>query len=157
MYRFKIYVDSREKKGYSFRNFPVSTEEKRLKTGDYCISTDGDSMGENSFDPHYAVERKNPSDFLKSITWERDRYEEELARADTFAARMPVVIERGLDWFEEEEYFQDVSLESLMATINTHPSAYNVDYHFKSGRAKAEHLTYEFLNWRYKKLKRRRE
>ena len=73
MYRFKIYVDSREKKGYSFRNFPVSTEEKRLKTGDYCISTDGDSMGENSFDPHYAVERKNPSDFLKSITWERDR------------------------------------------------------------------------------------
>jgi len=157
MYRFKIYTDSREKKPYSFRNYPVTTESKRLKTGDYCIATDGDPMGEKSFDPHFAIERKNPSDFLKSITWERDRYEEELARADVFSHRMPIVVERGLDWFKGEEYWQDVNKNSIMATINTHPESYNIDYHFRPSRSACEQLTYEFLNWRYKKLKRRRE
>ena len=157
MYRFKIYVDSREKKPYSFRNYPVTTEEKKLKTGDYCVATDGNSMGGNSFDPHYATERKSANDFLRSITHDRDRYEDELARADEFAARMPVMVERKLSWFEKEEYFQDVNVNSIMGTINTHPAVYNVDYHFRKGREPSEHLTYEFLNWRYKKLKQRRE
>lgn len=153
MHRFKVYCDNREKKPYSFRNYPVFTEEKQLETGDYCIATDGEDVSDNVFEANYAIERKNPSDFLKSITWTRDRFEKELERADEFPHRMPVVIERDLQFFEEEEYFQDVSANSIFATIDTHPQRYNIDYHFQQDRAAAEQITYEFLNWRYQKLK----
>jgi len=155
MFKFTILTDSREKKGYTFRNYPVHTVEKKLKTADYCIKGDGEEViGDNgaSFDPNYGVERKNPNDFTKSITWERDRYENELARADSFVSRMPVVIERNKQYFKDEEYYQDVHPNSILGTIDTHPDVYNMDYFFNDTRKSAEQLTYEFLNWRWEQI-----
>lgn len=153
--RFTIYVDSREQKPYSFQNYPVQTESVTLKTGDYCVAEDGNAMGDNGFEPNYAVERKNPDDFLQSITWERDRFEDELARADRFAHRMPVIVERGYEYFKEEQYYRDVGVNSITATVDTHPQMFNVDYYFENGRTQAEKLCFEFLNWRKQMLDRR--
>lgn len=148
----KIYVDSREKKPYSFNRYPVKTTERRLKTGDYCIAEDGDEMGENGFDPHYAIERKSGDDFLKSITWSRDRFEDELARADSMAHRMPIVVERPWAYFTDNRYRNDIHPNSIIGTVETHPEIYNAEYFFRRDRTKAEQLTYEFLRWRYNKL-----
>lgn len=156
MSEFTIVVDSREKKPYHFRRYPVDTISKRLKTGDYCVADDGDEMGSESFDPHYAVERKTAPDFLKSITWERDRFEDELARADSFAHRMPIVIEKPWIHFERENYHQNVNLNSIKGTLDWHPQQYHVEYFFERDRRMGEQTTYEFLKWREQKLEERR-
>lgn len=152
---FTIVVDCREQKPYHFRRYPVDTIEKRLETGDYCVLNDGRKISDESFDPHYAVERKSGPDFLKSITWERDRFEDELARADSFAHRMPIVVEEPWGHFENQDYYQNVSFNSIAGTIEYHPKMYNVEYFFNRDRRKAEQATYEFLKWRYTKLEER--
>lgn len=152
---FTILVDDREKKEYSFNRYPVDTKLTRLKTGDYAIADDGRSMGEDSFDPHFATERKNPEDFLQSITWERDRFEDELARADSMTQRMPIIIEKPWSYFEGEKYWKNVGLNSIIGTIETHPEIYNVEYFFSRDRTKGEQLAYEFLKLRNKKLSKR--
>lgn len=151
--KLRIYVDSREQKPYKFTRYPVETAERRLKTGDYCVAEDGREMGENGFDAHYAIERKTSDDFLKSITWDRDRFEDELARADSMAHRMPIIVERPFAYFEDNRYRKDVHPNSVIATIETHPEAHNVGYFFQRDRTKGEQLTYEFLRWRRNKAR----
>jgi len=152
---FTVLVDSREQKAYPFHRYPVDIVSTTLKTGDYAVEGDGRSMGNSNFDPHYAVERKNPDDFLQSITWERDRFEDELARADSMPHRMPIVVEKPWQWFENENYWNNVSLNSIIGTIETHPEIYNVEYFFSRNRQKGEQLTYEFLKRRNEKLTQR--
>jgi len=155
MSEFTIYVDSREQKPYHFRRYPVDTEEKTLETGDYCVAADGRAIGDNSFDPHYATERKSGKDFLESITWQRDRFEDELARASSFSNRMPVIVEEPWGHFEQENYYKDVNFNSIEGTIDCHPDMYYMDYFFTRDRTKAEQLHYEFLKHRWKNIKDR--
>jgi DNA excision repair protein ERCC-4 len=146
-----IYQDTREKKPYSFSKFDCSVTEQELVTGDYCIKGDG-GMDGNSFDPLFAIERKGESDFLKSITWERDRFERELERADSFAHRMPIVVEQTQEYFMEDRHYPDVHPNSIEATIESHPSQYYVDYYFCRDRRRAAQLTFEWLEWRERML-----
>lgn len=147
-----IVIDDREKKPYSFNRFPVETETRRLKTADYCIEGDGREMGGASFDPHYGIERKSAKDFLNSITWERERFEEELARADTMTNRMPVVIEKPLQYFMSEKHYANVGAEAIAGTLEVHPEMFYVEYFFNRDRQRAQQLTYEFLRNRHRKL-----
>ena len=154
MSSFTIWTDSREKKGFKFHRYPVDTEEKRLKTGDYCVKGDGRMIGDTEFDPHYVVERKSGKDFLNSITWSRDRFEDELARADSMARRMPIVVSKPWKYFTDERYHKNVHINSIIGTIETHPQIYNVEYFWNRDRVKAEQLTYEFLKYRNETLQR---
>jgi ERCC4-type nuclease len=153
MSEFTIIVDQREKQPYKFHRYPVDTEVLTLQTGDYCIKNDGSKISDSTFEPDYAVERKSAPDFLGSITWERDRFEKELARADSFSKRMPVVVEKPWKHFEEERYHKNVNFNSIDATIECHPEMFYMDYFFNRDRTKAEQLTYEFLKLRWKKIK----
>lgn len=155
MTRFTVYVDSREQLPYKFNRYPVDTEERRLETGDYCVAGDGIELGDDGFNPNYAVERKTAQDFLKSITWERDRFEDELARADNFSSRMPIVVEKPWPYFEEERYYKNVSPNAVEGTVEWHPEMFYVEYFFERDRRRGEQLTYEFLRNRNRKLQRR--
>jgi len=155
MSSFTIFVDDREQKPYKFNRYPVNTEDKRLETADYCVKGDG-IEGETDFIPHYGVERKSGKDFLNSITWERDRFEDELARADNFYKRMPVVVEEPWPYFENEQYYKNVGVNSIKGTIDCHPEMFNIDYFFNRDRQKAEQLTFEFLKLRNSKISKRR-
>ena len=149
-----VFVDSREKKPFTFSDYPrISTEERRLKTGDYCVAGDGETREEDShFYPNYAVERKADSDFTKSITWERGRFEAELRRADDFAHRMPVVVEKPLLYYKMDKHYSDVNPNSIVGTVESHPNQFYMDYFFNKNRREAERVTKEFLLWRSRKL-----
>lgn len=146
-----IYQDSREKKPYSFSKFDCKVSKQELVTGDYCIKDDGEMDG-NTFVPEFAVERKAPSDFLSSITHERDRFERELERADSFAHRMPIVIEQTEEYFMQDRHYANVHPNAIKATIESHADQYYVDYYFSRDRRRAAQLTFEWLEWRAKRL-----
>lgn len=151
MSSFTIFVDQREQKPYKFHRYPVETEVKRLKTADYCVAGDG-IEGESHFLPEYGVERKSGKDFLESITWSRERFEDELERADSFSKRMPIVVEEPWQYFEDEKYYKNVGLNSIIGTIDYHPEMFNVDYFFNRDRQKAEQLCFEFLKLRNRQI-----
>lgn len=146
---FTIAVDTREKKPYPFHRFAnVSTEDVRLKTGDYCIYGDWEATDTEAVQPNFAVERKSKQDFLQSITWQRERFEKELARTDGFSEPMPVVIEDTQYAFENADYYADVSPNAVFGTLDSHVELFNVDYHFTRNRQAAEARVYEFLRER---------
>lgn len=151
MSEFTILVDNREKQPYKFHRYPVETSLTQLTTGDYAVSGDGSSVSDKTWEPNYAIERKSGADFLGSITWERDRFENELARADSFSKRMPVIVEEPWAYFEDEQYRKNVNFGSIDATIKCHPEMFYMDYFFQRDRRKAEQLTYEFLKRRWQK------
>lgn len=144
---FTIFQDDREKKPFTFSDYSCTVVEQRLKTGDYCLQGDGE-MEDDVFYPNYAVERKAQSDFLGSITWERDRFERELARADDFEHRMPIVVEQTLQYFLADNHYRDVHPNSIKATVDAHPQSYNVEYFFNRDREQAADLTYDYMEWR---------
>jgi ERCC4-type nuclease len=149
---FTVYVDSREQKPYTFNRFPeIETVEQTLRTGDYCVANDGEHDGEY-FCPNYAVERKSKSDFTESITWERSRFEDELRRADGFEHRMPVIVEKPLLYYRQNNHYRNVSPASIVGTAESHPKQFYMDYFFERSRQTAEALTKEFLIWRSRKI-----
>jgi len=152
MGEFTIIVDQREKHPYKFHRYPVDTEVLTLQTGDYCIKGDGSKISDSTFEPDYAVERKSAPDFLGAITWERDRFENELARADSFSKLMPVVVEKPWQHFEEEQYHKNVNFNSIDATVECHPETFYMAYFFCRDRTKAEQLAYEFLRRRFQQI-----
>lgn len=143
----QIYQDSREKKPYSFSRRRCTVTEQRLKTGDYCIQGDGKMEGK-TFHPNFAIERKSEDDFLQSITSNRDRFERELERADSFEHRMPIIIEETQQYFNEGRYYPDVHPNAVIGTIESHPSQYYVDYYFCRNRQRASQNTFDWLEWR---------
>jgi ERCC4-type nuclease len=152
MSEFTIYTDNREKQPYKFNRYPVEVAEQQLKTGDYCVEGDGRMITENVFDPHYAVERKNKDDFLQSISWERDRFEEELSRADSFARRMPVVVESPWSTFKDGNYWKNISFNTICDAISDHHDTFCMKYILTSDKQEAEEITFEFLEHRFQRL-----
>jgi len=148
MSSFTIYVETREKKPYKFHQYPVSTEDQRLETGDYCVKGDGEMVSNKTVDPNYCVERKEASDFLHSITYSRDRFEDELERADFMSPRMPIVVERPWEYFIEKEYYAYVEPEEIIEVVDIHSKVYNCEYFYMEDRVKSEQLVYEFLKRR---------
>ena len=153
MTKLDILVDTREQKPYGFNRYDVTTHDQKLLTGDYALKGDGEFNSE-TFEPAFAVERKNPDDFLNSITWERDRFEDELRRADSFDSRMPVIIEAPWEYFMQDRHFRDVHPNSIKGTVQKHPNQYNAEYFFTRDRRKGTQLTYEYLEWRANQLGR---
>ena len=140
MSEFTILVDSREQKPFTFEGYSVETEEATLETGDYAVKG---KYGESGF----AVERKAKSDFLNSITHERDRFEREIERADGWNAPLPVVVEAPWLEFTQGNYYRDINPNSIIGTVEKWPNYYNVDFFFSDSREEAESKTFDFLKW----------
>jgi ERCC4-type nuclease len=147
-----IYQDTLEKRPLAFKYLPVEVKTTRLETGDYCLADDGDWISEKTFNPSFAVERKSKGDFLSSITHERDRFERELERADTFEHRMPVVVEAPWEDFLNKNYYPQVHPSAIKGTVEKWPERYNADFWFAKNRRHASQITYEFLVYRSNRL-----
>lgn len=131
---FTVVSDSREKLPYSFSS-DVSTVEKALETGDYTIE---------GFEDVFAVERKTLPDFLKSITWDRERFKKEIVRADDMIAFV-VVIEAPQKQILEWDYDRDVHPNSVIGTIDNWEKYHTVEFQWAGDRENAEKITHDTL------------
>jgi len=81
---FRIVADTREQAVYAFAG---PTVHGRLDAGDYSVE---------GFEHDVAVERKSLPDFAKTVIHDRERFEQELAKLEHYAAAC-VVVEADLD------------------------------------------------------------
>jgi ERCC4-type nuclease len=81
-----VYADTREQR---IPPFPIGVqiERKMMSEGDYSSPALLDVA---------RIERKSPGDFASTITWERDRFDRELARLLPFRWKC-IVVESDLD------------------------------------------------------------
>ena len=134
-----ILVDTREQKPFSFvgsRYYAdVTTERTTLTCGDYSLP---------GFEDKVAVERKELSDLIQCLGYERERFERELLRG------------RGLDAFcvVVEANFEDIASGSYHSKFNPHAACqsviafmgrYRCPFWLAGSRKGAEYFTYSFL------------
>lgn len=148
-----IIVDTREQKPYTFDAYDVDTEEATLATGDYTIDAFCTVDDNDTYHPEYAVERKSASDFLTSITSQRDRFEAEVQRAEPWPEPLEVVVEEP--WTSFVHNLGTISHRSIRpshveGTVQEWGDAYNVSFQFLSDRHCAEKHTYDRLVARYR-------
>jgi ERCC4-type nuclease len=151
MNEFTILRDTREQEGYGylFEDYPIEVKEVTLKTGDYAVQQPG-YYGKNGwYFPPFAVERKAKSDFLSSITHERDRFEDEIERASDWESPMPIVVEEPWLSFKQGNFYRDVPVNSIIGTVEKWPEYKNCEFFFKNDEADAEKFTYQMLKWWY--------
>ncbi len=84
MVKFRISIDSREQQPYMFG---CSTIQRCLDAGDYSV---------DGLDGVVAVERKSLADFAKTVIHDRERFEREMEKLQTYAAAC-IVVEADLD------------------------------------------------------------
>lgn len=147
MSEFTIIIDSREKKPFTFEDQPVDTKVNEMETGDYAVQESGYYGKNGVYKAPFAVERKAKGDFLSSITHERDRFERELSRADSWSAPMPIVVEAPWITFTQGDYYPNIHPNSIVGTVDKWPEYYNVDFFFRDNKPDAEQFTFEFLRW----------
>jgi ERCC4-type nuclease len=142
MYLATILRDTRERRPWEFRPHPVETRDVTLSTGDYtvaaCCSRD---PGTGTYLPGFAVERKTGRDFLHSITWERERFEAQVGRADGWPEPLAVVVEETWATFTEGRgpmRGRDVHPGQVRGTVAAWSEAYNVEFRFVGSRRAGE-------------------
>lgn len=127
-----IIIDTREQNPWAFDS--VETELGALETGDYSVE------GVNR-----AIERKTADDFLNSITWDRERFKKECRRASRFDEEMVIIVEETWEYFENEEYYNDVHPNSIKGTVESWEECYNVRFQFEVNRWAAQRKAEEIL------------
>jgi ERCC4-type nuclease len=146
-----ILCDTREQKPWKFEPFDVALDTVTLSTGDYTVPSLCDYDEElDTYNPVYAVERKEGGDFMSSITRDMDRFQDELARASEWSSPLLVVIEEPK---EPSRYsgkhfmkYYDVDRSQVFNTVETLERHYNVSFNFAGSRDHAQRLVYDTLN-----------
>jgi ERCC4-type nuclease len=134
-----IVRDTREKKPYDFDDHSIDTQNEKLDVGDYTIE---------GYEDTFAVERKTKSDFLRSITAERDRFEREIKRGQSLREPLVVVVESPYAHFKQGFYYADVHPNSVTGTVDSWGKKYDLDFWFMNGRGEAEESTYlQLIEW----------
>ena len=128
-----ILVDTREQDPWTFPAFigrrearrPIVVREHGQKVGDYTSEL---LLGIAT------IERKSPTDFMQTITYDRERWDREVARFARYE-RAAIVVEgeRG----ECAEVAAGVRWESVEGTIAGLDVRHGVPVHFKQGRMQA--------------------
>lgn len=150
-----ILADNREQKGWNFTNYPVELHNTTLATGDYAIPQLCDYDNRlDTYEPHFAVERKSGSDFLQSITHSRTRFQDEIKRATGWDEPLMVHVEEP--WQNFQNRYSDVLRyrkiypSQIEGTVNSWQEHYNVDFKFFSSRREAEQATFDALMTAYR-------
>lgn len=156
-----ILIDTSEQLPYHFRElnadadhdhlpYVIRTEKANLKAtggGDYSIKG-----LEKTF---FSLERKNPQDFLGSLTRGRKNFEAEIERLHSKFMRSAVVVEA--EWSEliricDEE--TQIAPKSVIRTVMSWNLRYPmVNWWFVPGRRSAEVLTFGLLRFAYEMAK----
>jgi ERCC4-type nuclease len=146
---FTILSDTREQKPFEFESYNVDTRTETLDTGDYTLEAFCQyDEPRDSYMPWLAVERKAGQDFLKSITYNRDRFRDEITRADDWPKKMKVVVECPWDVFMEEKRFmqyRDVHPNQISGTVSAWEEHMNVEFLFFENRHEAEREAFDTL------------
>jgi len=139
---FTIVCDTREQKPYTFKK--IETVSEAMETGDYSVK---------GFEDIFAIERKTLADFLKSITWDRDRFKREIIRADALTGFL-VVIKAPKTQITDWNYDRDVHPNSVMGTIKKWEEYHNVKFVWGGDREAAEEFTLKKLQTWYTAYKK---
>ncbi len=141
---FVIVVDTREQLPFSFNGLPCQAERATLQTGDYSVK---------GYEKNIVVERKSKADLFQSVGRERERFQKEFERL-TFVKYSAIVIEA--DWREIERKPENTIMNpaAVRNTIFSWCLKYNVIPILANDRQEAERLTFEFLAWAWRSLKR---
>jgi ERCC4-type nuclease len=137
-----VLRDTRERRPWNFGEFRVAVEDATLATGDYAIlACCRHDSGRDTYHPRFAVERKTGSDFLASITADRDRFEAEIRRASAWPRPLCVVVEEPWETFAENRGImarREIYPGQVAGTVSTWIDCYNVEFHFAGSRRLAK-------------------
>lgn len=141
---FCIIIDTREQLPFSFNGLSCKTEKAALETGDYSVK---------GYEKNIIVERKSKADLFQSVGRERQRFQKEFERL-TFVKYSAIVVE--VDWREIERKPENTIMNpaAVRNTLFSWSLKYNVIPILAASRQEAERLTFEFLLWAWKSLKR---
>lgn len=147
---FTVLSDNRERKPWPFTDYNVDVERVTLHTGDYTLAQFCEYDPENdTYHPTCAVERKAPSDFLGSITNDRERFKKEIKRARSWDDELKVYVEAP--WAAFQNRYSDVLKyrkvypNQIEGTVSEWEKWYNVTFEFYDSRAAAEQAAFDYL------------
>ena len=135
--KMKIIVDTREQDPYKFSNFPdVEIISQKLDTGDYSLAGAEEII---------TIERKSLTDFLGSITRERERFEKEVERMSKFQHKFIVVeskLEKALEYTKTKTL---INSNMILGTVAGWYLKYNVPFVFLSNRLDCQFFIHSFF------------
>lgn len=169
---FTILRDNREQTPWLFEDYPVDVEAVTLNTGDYTIpDLCGHDEENDTYYPSYAIERKTGQDFLHSITHERQRFKQELYRADDwpdplnnpesdeeYEEPLPVYIEEPYATFQYGRGFmrhREVHPNQVTGTVDSWSTHYRTEFQFFEDATTAEEAAFDALATQYRLLEHR--
>jgi len=144
-----ILRDTRERSPWTFDDCRVDLRDVTLSTGDYAVPSQCTHDPErDTYHPTFAVERKSANDFLNAITWDRDRFTDELRRANGWSRPLSVVVEASWESLlrnRGDTSSRDVHPNQVVGTVSAWTRGYNVAFHFTGDRRRAELCGYLLL------------
>ncbi|MGO8880658.1 MAG: ERCC4 domain-containing protein [Desulfomonilaceae bacterium] len=135
-------VDSREKLPWEF-DFQII--KKKLPVGDYAIW---------GLERKLIVERKSLPDLISCLSWDRDRFEAELARA-TALTKLIVIFEASWSDILEGRYKSKMNTKSARESIVALHTRYDVPFLAGENRMIANQLCQSYLLRTWKENVRR--
>jgi DNA excision repair protein ERCC-4 len=126
-----IVVDTREQLPWAFS---YETIRATMAVGDYCLK---------GYEQGLVVERKSLDDLINSLTWDRDRFERELAKSPYYA--LCVICEGSWDDVFAGNYRSRASPRSISASITALQWRYSVPVFLAGSRQAANRLCQEML------------
>jgi len=133
-----IVVDSREQRPYLFSGHQVVRA--ALPTGDYSIQ---------GLENLVAVERKELGDLVNCCTFERERFERELARGADLK-HFAIVIEASMGMIEEGRYRSKATPAAILGSLAAWSIRYGVGIWLAGSRESAERLVLRIMRHAWK-------
>ena len=137
-----MIVDTREQLPYNFDPKKVEVTHKALASGDYSLV---------GWETQLAIERKTLSDFVSSITQNRDRFWQEIFRLTKYW-RACIVIEAEFDEILAGNYRSNAHPNAVLGTVLCINIDYSIPTYFCSDRASAQRFVEGYLIRAWKKL-----
>lgn len=139
-----IIIDSREQVGYRylFPNFSCSV--KALNAGDYSISP---------FENQVAIERKTLDDYISTIIHNRERFEIELTKLQTYENKA-IIVEASYSDIVNHNYTSKAHPNSIIGLTHSLSYKYNIPIYFLQNNILANRFTLLYLQAFAKKKQR---
>jgi len=134
----EIVIDTREQNPWEF-SLPVIRA--CLASGDYSLT---------GFESEISIERKSLGDLVQSLTWERQRFERELARLSEYQ-RACVIVEGSLSDVHAQKYRSQAHPSAVVGSTVALFLDYNVPFFFCSTRLLASDYCERILMKFYKR------
>lgn len=139
----KIIIDSREKLPYKFPGVD-SVVYKQLNVGDYTL---------DGFEDRFSVERKSLNDLATSLGADRERFENEIKRAQDLD-KFVVVIEADRSEVADfahtnhcPNYYSKIYPKSIISTVESWPDKYStLEFEWAGSREEAKQETLRLLD-----------